>query len=62
MKNVSKMTQEDLRWQTDADVSTLERYAEILADSGRLARAKKAAMKKSKELKERASELDNISK
>lgn len=61
MKSVDLKKQE-LEWQVDEDVRTLERYAEILNDASRLARAKKAAKEKAKQLEERAEALKSSAK
>ena len=51
------MTADDLRWQTDEDVRTLERYQEIMNDPERKKRVMKAANEKADNLKERANAL-----
>ena len=53
----TKMTADDLRWQTDEDVRTLERYQEIMNDPDRKKRVMKAANEKADNLKERANAL-----
>ena len=53
----TKMTADDLRWQTDEDVRTLERYQEIMNDPERKKRVMKAANEKADNLKERANAL-----
>ena len=51
------MTTDELRWQTDEDVKTLERYQEIMNDPDRKKRVMKAANEKADNLKERANAL-----
>lgn len=51
------MTADEIRWQTDEDVRTLERYQEIMNDSERKKRVMKAANEKADNLKERANAL-----
>ena len=53
----TKMTADDLRWQTDEDVRTLERYQEIMNDPESKKRVMKAANEKADNLKERANAL-----
>ena len=53
----TKMTADEIRWQTDEDVRTLERYQEIMNDPERKKRAMKAANEKADNLKERANAL-----
>ena len=52
-----KMTADEIRWQTEEDVRTLERYQEIMNDSERKKRVLKAANEKADNLKERANAL-----
>ena len=52
-----KMTADELRWQTEEDVRTLERYQEIMNDSERKKRVMAAANEKADNLKERANAL-----
>ena len=52
-----KMTEDELRWQAEDDVRTLERYNELINDKARLGRAMKAANKKVDDLQERARAL-----
>ena len=51
------MTADEIRWQTDEDVRTLERYQEIMNDSERKKRVMAAANEKADNLKERAAAL-----
>lgn len=51
------MTADEIRWQTDEDVRTLERYQEIMNDSERKKRVMAAANEKADNLKERANAL-----
>ena len=53
-----KMTEDELRWQSEEDARVLERYQEIMNDKGRLDRAMKAAKKTVDNLKERAAALN----
>ena len=53
----TKMTADEIRWQTDEDVRTLERYQEIMNDPDRKKRVMKAANEKADNLKERANAL-----
>ena len=52
-----KMTADELRWQTEEDVRTLERYQEIMNDADRKKRVMAAANEKADNLKERAAAL-----
>lgn len=52
-----KMTEDELRWQTEDDARTLEKYQQIISDKQRLDRAMKAASKTVDNLKERAAAL-----
>ena len=40
-----KLSEDELRWQSEEDARVLERYQEIMNDKGRLDRAMKAAKK-----------------
>lgn len=53
-----KMTEDELRWQTEEDARTLERYQEIVNDKARLDRAMKATAKIVDNLEERAKALN----
>ena len=55
--NKKNMTADEIRWQTDEDVRTLERYQEIMNDSERKKRVMAAANEKADNLKERANAL-----
>ena len=52
------MTEDELRWQSEEDARTLERYQEIVNDKARLDRAMKATAKIVDNLKERAKALN----
>lgn len=56
-KELKSMSADEIRWQTDEDVRTLERYQEIMNDSERKKRVLKAANEKADNLKERANAL-----
>jgi len=56
-KELKNMSADEIRWQTDEDVKTLERYQEIMNDSERKKRVLKAANEKADNLKERANAL-----
>ena len=51
------MSQDEIRWQTEEDVRTLERYQEIMNDPERKKRVLAAANEKVDNLKERADAL-----
>lgn len=53
-----KMTENELRWQSEEDARTLERYQEIVNDKARLDRAMKATAKIVDNLEERAKALN----
>ena len=53
-----KLSEEELRWQSEEDARVLERYQEIMNDKGRLNRAMKAAEKTVDNLQERAAALN----
>ena len=53
-----KLSEDELRWQSEEDDRVLERYQEIMNDKGRLDRAMKAAKKTVDNLKERAAALN----
>lgn len=53
-----KMTEDELRWQSEEDARTLERYQEIINDKARLDRAMKATAKIVDNLEERAKALN----
>lgn len=53
-----KMTEDELRWQSEEDARTLERYQEIVNDKARLNRAMKATAKIVDNLEERAKVLN----
>lgn len=52
-----KMSKDELRWQSESDVRTLEEYNQIIGDKSRLERALAASKEKIKDLSERASAL-----
>lgn len=52
------MTEDELRWQSEEDARTLERYQEIVNDKARLNRAMKATAKIVDNLEERAKVLN----
>lgn len=56
-KELKNMSADEIRWQTEEDVRTLERYQEIMNDSERKKRVLKAANEKADNLKERANAL-----
>ena len=56
MKDI-KMSQDEIKWQTERDVETLERYQEIMNDPERKKRVLAAANEKVDNLKERADAL-----
>lgn len=56
MKDI-KMSQDEIKWQTEEDVRTLERYQEIMNDPERKKRVLTAANEKADNLKERANAL-----
>lgn len=53
-----KLSVQEIEWQTDEDVRTIERYQEIMNDKARKDRAVKKAMERSDNLRERAAALD----
>ena len=53
-----KLSEDELRWQSEEDARVLERYQEIMDDKDRLDRAMKAAKKTVDNLKERAAALN----
>ena len=53
-----KLSEDELRWQSEEDARVLERYQEIMNDKGRLNRAMKAAEKTVDNLQERAAALN----
>ena len=53
-----KLSEDELRWQSEEDARVLERYQEIMNDKGRLDRAMKEAKKTVDNLKERAAALN----
>lgn len=53
-----KMTEDELRWQSEEDARALERYQEIVNDKARLDRAMKATAKIVDNLEERAKALN----
>lgn len=53
-----KMSEDELRWQSEEDARTLERYQAILKDKSRLDRAMKVAAKTVDDLQERAKALN----
>lgn len=53
-----KLSAQEIEWQTEEDVRTIERYQEIMNDKARKDRAVKKAMEKSDNLRERATALD----
>ena len=53
-----KLSEDELRWQSEEDARVLERYQEIMNDKGRLDRAMKIAKKTVDNLKERAAALN----
>lgn len=52
-----KLSEDELRWQSEEDARTLGRYQEIISDKDRLNRALKVAEKQADDLTERASAL-----
>lgn len=52
-----KLSENELRWQSEEDARTLGRYQEIISDKNRLNRALKVAEKQADDLTERASAL-----
>ena len=52
-----KLSEDELRWQSEEDARTLGRYQEIISDKNRLNRALKVAEKQADDLTERASAL-----
>ena len=56
--NKKKLSEDELRWQSEEDARVLERYQEIMNDKGRLDMAMKAAKKTVDNLKERAAALN----
>lgn len=55
--NKKKLSEDELRWQSEEDARTLERYQEIINDKPRLERAMKVAAKTVDNLEERAKAL-----
>ena len=53
-----KLSEDELRWQSEEDARVLERYQEIMNDKSRLDRAMKVAKKTVDNLKERAAALN----
>lgn len=53
-----KLSEDELRWQSEEDARVLERYQEIMNDKGRLDRAMKVAKKTVDNLKKRAAALN----
>ena len=53
-----KLSEDELRWQSEEDARVLERYQEIMNDKDRLDRAMKVAKKTVDNLKERAAALN----
>lgn len=53
-----KLSEDELRWQSEEDARTLERYQAILKDKSRLDRAMKVAAKTVDDLQERAKALN----
>lgn len=53
-----KMTEDELRWQSEEDARALERYQEIVNDKARLNRAMKVTAKIVDNLEERAKALN----
>lgn len=53
-----KLSEDELRWQSEEDARVLERHQEIMNDKGRLDRAMKVAKKTVDNLKERAAALN----
>lgn len=53
-----KLSEDELRWQSEEDARVLERYQEIMNDKSRLDRAMKATKKTVDNLKERAAVLN----
>lgn len=53
-----KMSEDELRWQSEEDARTLERYQAIIKDKSRLNRAMKVAAKTVDDLQERAKALN----
>ena len=53
-----KLSEDELRWQSEEDARTLERYQEIVNDKARLNRAMKATAKIVDNLEERAKALN----
>lgn len=53
-----KMSEDELRWQSEEDARTLEKYQAILKDKSRLDRAMKVAAKTVDDLQERAKALN----
>lgn len=51
------MSEDELRWQSEEDARTLERYQEIMNDKARLERATKKAKEQMANLQERAAAL-----
>lgn len=55
--NGKKMSEEELKWRTQEDASTLERYQEIVNDKPRLERALAEAKKTVDNLQQRANAI-----
>lgn len=53
-----KLSEDELRWQSEEDARTIERYNEIINNKPRLDRAMKAAKKQVENLTERAAALN----
>lgn len=49
-KDKSKMSKEEIKWQTEDDVRILEKYSELLGDQERLNRAREALKTKNKNI------------
>lgn len=46
----STMSKEEIKWQTEDDVRTLERYSELLSDNERLKRAREELKRRNKNI------------
>lgn len=57
MKDSKKLSADELRWRTEEDARTLERYQEIMNDKDRLKAALAQAEKQVDNLKERANAI-----
>lgn len=55
-----RMSKEEKQWMADEDVRTLERYQELMNDSARMGRARKAAEQRLADYKNRTASLQKI--